>query len=132
MDKRLKEIGKQMRSNNLIKLSFSERSKELVRKQMQQERVLKEMLPLLIEEKSGAALCKLLLAKGEPVIEMNEGMVYTILHEAEHNGFVVSRWYDTGEKVYKLTKAGLKQIATVEERRSVFDLKGLWQEVRSV
>ena len=132
MEDRLKGLKKAMETQKFKGMKFSDKSKAFVRKQMQQDRVMQEMLHLLIEEKSGVILSQLLHAKGEFAVDKNEGMIYSLLHEAERGGLIISRWLESGEKVYQLTKLGREQIVEVEQKKTLFDLKQLWQEVRGV
>ena len=56
----------------------------------------------------------------EEVLRVEEGSLYPALHRMEEEGWIKAAWVtkDTGRRarVYELTAAGKKQLATVESR----------------
>jgi DNA-binding PadR family transcriptional regulator len=71
------------------------------------------------------------LSGGE--LQWTDGMLYPVLHRLERNGLVEAFWgqSETGRrrKYYRLTKAGVDQLARQRRQWQVVDqtLRGIWQ-----
>ncbi len=109
MDERLKGLKKAMQTTTFKDLSFTEQHKQAVQQQVSTELALTELLALLTTPKTGIALTETLHQKGVTAIQLNEGLVYTLLHEAELKGYLEGYW-SACEKYYQLTKKGLKVV----------------------
>ena len=109
MDERLKNLKKAMDRTAFSGTKFTEQHKENVQRQLNMDELKIVILSLLFEAKSGIEITQLLHVRGIRDVVDNEGMVYSILHEQESDGFVIANWTD-GVKRYKLTKVGKKQL----------------------
>ncbi|MBM7700480.1 helix-turn-helix transcriptional regulator [Kurthia huakuii] len=109
MEDRLKKLKKSLEHTAFSHATFTAKHRSQVRAQMEKASLEQLMLSLLLEEKSGVMLTELLHAKGWTQLHENEGDVYTILHEAEQQGFITARW-EEDVKYYQLTKLGKKQL----------------------
>ena len=74
----------------------------------------------------GYAIMSAIKDMSEDVLHAEEGSLYPALHRMEENGWIRATWItkDTGRRarIYQLTAAGRKQLATEESR---------WQAVTS-
>ncbi|QBP41015.1 helix-turn-helix transcriptional regulator [Paenisporosarcina antarctica] len=133
MEERLKSLKKAMKSTTFKEINFTDEHREKAHKQivqMQSIDLIADIFPLLIEEKTGTEITQLLHMKGIKVIHLNEGIVYTTLHEAEQNGYLDAYWNEDGEKFYKLSKKGLKTLQKQSQlQKKQLSLKPLLQEV---
>lgn len=120
MDDRLKNFKKAMDCTAFSSTKFTEQHKENVQRQLNIDELKRVILSLLIEAKSGIEITQLLHVRGIQDVINNEGIIYSILHEQERNGFVLANWTD-GVKRYELTKTGKKQLQ--QERQIKLTLK---------
>ena len=118
VDDRLKNLKKAMDKTAFQHVTFSETHEATIKKQLHTAQLKETMLALLTDAKSGVDLTQLLHVRGAEQIVGNEGLVYTMLHEAEQQGFIVSSWVD-GVKYYELTKLGKKQIQQQPKKLSI-------------
>ncbi|MCM3720696.1 helix-turn-helix transcriptional regulator [Solibacillus isronensis] len=109
MDDRLKNLKKAMDRTAFSSMKFTEQHKENVQRQLSAEELKKVILSLLFEAKSGIEITQLLHVRGIHDVVNNEGMIYSILHEQESDGYVLANWKE-GVKRYELTKTGKKQL----------------------
>ena len=109
MDDRLKNLKKAMDRTAFSSTRFKDQHKENVQRQLSADELKKVILSLLFEAKSGIEITQLLHVRGIQDVVNNEGMVYSILHKQESNGFVRANW-EEGVKRYELTKTGKKQL----------------------
>lgn len=91
------------------KAEFTKELKQHVHKQLETLPLKEMILSMLYEEKSGVELTQLLHVRKVEQIVGNEGLIYTLLHEAEAQNYLNSSWKD-GVKYYQLTKLGKNQI----------------------
>lgn len=105
MEDRLKKLKKSLEHTAFSQATFTAKHRHQVHAQMQRASLEQLILSFLLEEKSGVMLTELLHAQ----LHENEGDVYTILHEAEQQGFLTARWKEDS-KYYQLTKLGKKQL----------------------
>ena len=120
MDDRLKNLKKAMDRTAFFSTKFTEQHKENVQRQLNMDELKRLILSLLFEAKSGIEITQLLHVRGIQDVINNEGIIYSILHEQESNGFVLANWTD-GVKRYELTKTGKKQLQ--QERQIKLTLK---------
>ena len=113
-------------------LVFTEQHKQNVRAFMQQAELKRSILTMLSQPKSSSDVTQLLHAKNEKLIVQNEGAIIKMLHELELEGFLQSSWQDREQKLYVVTKKGLKQLADERQREPFFQPSKLWQEVRGL
>ncbi|KMY43992.1 hypothetical protein AC622_06780 [Bacillus sp. FJAT-27916] len=135
MDDQLKRLRKVMEKSAFHELNFSERMKSQVHKAIQKESMSEEELilhifELLIQEKTGYELMKLLLARGVRKWEGEEGLLYTLLHEQELAGTIAASSNPSGERHYRLTNKGKRLLERKYKRlrQSRFSFKEQGQE----
>ncbi|MEK4386655.1 helix-turn-helix transcriptional regulator [Solibacillus sp. FSL W7-1464] len=109
MDDRLKNLKKAMDRTAFSSTKFTEQHKENIQRQLSVDELKKVVLSLLFEARSGIEIMQLLHVRGIQDVVNNEGMIYSILHEQESDGFVFANWTE-GVKRYELTKTGKKQL----------------------
>lgn len=114
MDERLKKLKKAMDQNVFNNLEFTEKHQENVQHKIHARSLKLTILSLLEERKSGIEITQILHLRKTKEIVDNEGIIYTLLHEAESDGFVVATWED-GVKRYQLSKLGRKELQLVDE-----------------
>lgn len=107
MDERLKNLKKALDRTAFSSTKFTEKNKENVQRQLNAHELKMIILSLLFEAKSGIEITQLLHVRGIRDVVNNEGMVYSILHEQESDGFIIAKWTD-GVKRYELTRIGKK------------------------
>lgn len=127
MDDRLKNLKKAMDRTSFSSTKFTEQHKENVQRQLNMDELKRLILSLLFEAKSGIEITQLLHIRGIRDVINNEGIIYSILHEQESDGFVLANWTD-GVKRYELTKTGKKQLQ--QEGQIKMTLKELLLGVR--
>ncbi|MEK4426383.1 helix-turn-helix transcriptional regulator [Solibacillus sp. FSL K6-1523] len=131
MDDRLKNLKKAMNNSVFSKVEFTATHQIYVHQQLNESQLEQQILTLLVDKKSGIELAQLLHTKGVQEIFNNEGIVYTILHEQENKGYIISQWDDVGGKYYQLTKSGLKWLRSQNrEKKTLFARKQQLLEVR--
>ncbi|QTM98759.1 PadR family transcriptional regulator [Sediminibacillus dalangtanensis] len=134
MEKRLSKLKNAMDKTIFKDLDFSERHRSAVfqvigKEEKKEEDVFRAVLQLLVQEKTGVELAKLLRARGIKNFENNEGFLYTTLHRLELKGHLAANWSEEGEKRYQLNRRGKRLLARMEKSAiKQGDLK-LWLEV---
>ncbi|MEI5905548.1 PadR family transcriptional regulator [Bacillus spongiae] len=123
MENRLRNLRKAMERSTFNNLHFSENLKHDIQKEVSHqhessEEIVKALLQLLVNEKNGYELVKLLRARGIKKFEENEGSLYTLLHRLEVKGCLMTRWDKQSAKYYQLTKKGKKLIHSSERKSS--------------
>lgn len=113
MEERLKNLKKAVDETAFKKLAFTNAHQQKIRKQLQPVPLQQTILSMLLEAKSGVELTQQLHVRGIEQIVDNEGMIYSILHEAEQQGWLVATWSDS-VKYYELSKLGKKQLQQQE------------------
>ncbi len=109
MEERLKNLKKALDQTAFNKVEFSANHQQQIHKQLQVLPLKQTMLSMLTEVKSGVELTQMLHVRGFEQIVDNEGLIYSILHEAEQQGWLTARW-ENGVKYYQLTLLGKKQL----------------------
>src|SRR5690606_24983367 len=100
MDDRLKNLKKAMDRTAFSSTKFTEQHKENIQRQLSVDELKKVVLSLLFEARSGIEIMQLLHVRGIQDVVNNEGMIYSILHEQESDGFVFANWTE-GVKRYE-------------------------------
>jgi len=74
----------------------------------------------------GWGISKHIQSISERVLEVNQGSLYPALYRLEDRGWIAAQWGVTGTgrkaKIYRLTKAGRKQLAQEESNWVAFSL----------
>lgn len=74
----------------------------------------------------GWGISKHIQSISERVLEVNQGSLYPALYRLEDRGWIAAQWGVTGTgrkaKIYRLTKAGRKQLAQEESNWAAFSL----------
>ena len=109
MEERLKNFKKGVDQTAFNKVEFTAKHQQQIHKQLQALPLKQKILSMLTEVKSGVELTQMLHVRGVEQIVDNEGLIYSILHEAEQQGWLTARW-ENGVKYYQLTKLGKKQL----------------------
>ncbi|KEZ50508.1 PadR family transcriptional regulator [Metabacillus indicus] len=122
MEEQLRKLSESSGNQNFDKLTFSEKHREGVWKRIGKKEkspscLLKDVLQLLIHEKTGYELSVLLRARGNSAFDENEGAIYTFLHELEKKEWIQSSWQGKQSKCYVITSRG-KKILKREEKKS--------------
>lgn len=131
MDDRLKNLKKAMNESVFSKVEFTATHQRRVQQQLNDSQLEQRILSLLVDKKSGIELTQLLHVKGVQEIFNNEGVIYSILHEQESKGHIISQWDDAGMKCYQLTNRGLKWLRSQNrEKKTLFARKQQLLEVR--
>lgn len=115
MEERLKKLKKAVDQMAFQQLEFTNEHEQNIRKQLQSASLKQQVLSMLTEAKSGVELTQQLHVRAIEQIVDNEGFVYSILHEAEQQGWLMASWHE-GVKYYQLTKLGTKQLQQDSER----------------
>lgn len=115
MENRLKKLKQSMKSTVFQDLTFNEKHKAAIRKNVKQENYLENIMQLLVTERTGMDLIKLLRARRITRFEEQEGFIYTILHELEQEGLLTHRWDESEYKFYILNRKGLKLLRKMEK-----------------
>lgn len=109
MEERLKNFKKAIDRNVFNNVEFSEKQQQQIHKQLQRLPLQQTILSMLTVSKSGTELTQLLHVRGVEQIIDNEGIIYSILHEAEQKQWLSASW-ESGVKYYQLTKIGKRKI----------------------
>ena len=109
VEERLKHLKKAINQTAFKNVEFSNNHQQNIHKQLQVLPLKQMMLSMLAEAKSGVELTQALHIRGVVQVVNNEGLVYSVLHEAEQQGLLRASWLD-GVKYYQLTKLGNKQL----------------------
>lgn len=121
MEDRLKSLHKSMKNSTFGQLEFTEQMQKEIRQKItkqieSEETILLSIMQLLIEEKTGYELAKLLRGRGIQTFEGQEGYLYIDLHQLEQADCLAIRWDGNGEKYYQLSNAGKKKLRKAEKR----------------
>jgi DNA-binding PadR family transcriptional regulator len=120
MEERLKNLKNAMKRTVLQDLSFTEKHKSSIRRQMNQlsvtseEDVLLAVFQLLKEKRTGFELSRLLRARGIEKFENEEGFLYMSLHKFEHKGYLNTYWEERDVKYYQLSNRGLRLLQNLQ------------------
>lgn len=117
MENRLRNLKQSMKKSVLKDLVFTEKHQEAIRRNTKQENVFEAILQLLVTEKTGIELVKLLRARNITKFEEQEGLIYTMLHQLEQEDLLASRWDEQQLKHYMLNQKGLKALKKLEGKR---------------
>lgn len=135
MEERLQKLRKSMEKSTFKQVSFSDRVRERVKKEIhapveKDNDVILAILQLLHHEKTGFELTGFLRARGVKRFEDQEGLLYTVLHRLEQNRLIQSAWNQEGAKFYQVSDKGRKVVRKAEKDFAVkgLDLKGLLGE----
>ncbi|MEY2194226.1 PadR family transcriptional regulator [Neobacillus sp. BF23-41] len=123
MEDRLKNLKKAMDQRAFSKLNFTEKHRRNIREKINQqteneEDILLAVMQLLVHEKTGFELTKLLRGRGIRKFEDNEGFLYTFLHRLEQSGSIQSSWTEDEAKYYQLTDIGRKVLRKIEKKQN--------------
>lgn len=122
MDEQLKNLKRAMKKNLFNDLSFKDEHKNSVRQQIKKlqptsdDEVLLAILQLLVKEKTGFELCRLVRARGIERFEKEEGLLYMFLHRFEQKGYIQAYWAKADIKYYQLANKGRKLLAKAENK----------------
>ncbi|MBT2695153.1 PadR family transcriptional regulator [Bacillus sp. ISL-55] len=135
MEERLNKLRKSMEKSTFKEISFSEKMRNEIHKQINlpdetDDMLMAAILQLLLHEKTGYELTGLLRSRGFSKFEDNEGSLYTILHMLEQKRFITSCWNEEGAKFYQIVDKGRKYLRKQEKELSSgrIVLKGLLEE----
>ena len=128
MEERLRNLKKAVDETAFKKLAFTSAHQQQIRKQLQPLPLQQTILAMLLEAKSGVELTQQLHVRGVEQIVGNEGMIHSILHEAEQQGWLVATWSD-GVKYYALSKLG-KKLLQQQEHKTKLSIKDRVMGVR--
>lgn len=109
MEERLKNFKKAVNGTVFNKVEFTEKHQKQIHKQLHTLSLKQTILSILTEARSGVELTQMLHVRGVEQIVDNEGLIYSVLHEAQQQGFLSASW-ENDVKYYQLTKLGKKQL----------------------
>ncbi|MFT9598300.1 PadR family transcriptional regulator [Mesobacillus sp.] len=135
MEERLNKLRKSMEKSTFKELSFSEKMRKEIHKQINMpdesdELLTVAILQLLLHEKTGYELTGLLRSRGFKKFEDNEGSLYTMLHTLEQKRLIASCWNEDGIKFYQIIDKGRKYLRKQEKDSAsgCIVIKGLLEE----
>jgi uncharacterized protein YutE (UPF0331/DUF86 family) len=135
MEERLQKLRKSIEKSTFKQVSFSDRIRERVKKEIHtavenDNDIILAILQLLNHEKTGFELTGFLRARGVKRFEDQEGLLYTVLHRLEQNRLIHSAWDQEGAKYYQVSDKGRKLVRRAEKDMALkgLDLKGLLGE----
>ncbi|MFB5193565.1 lineage-specific thermal regulator protein [Bacillus sp. AFS073361] len=122
MEDRLKNLKKAMDRQAFSQLKFTEKHRRNILGKINQppetdEDILVAVMQLLVHEKTGFELTKLLRGRGIKKFEDNEGFLYTLLHRLEQSGCIQSCWTEAKAKYYQLTDKGRKVLRKADKKQ---------------
>jgi predicted transcriptional regulator len=122
MEDRLKNLKRAMDQRVFSEVNFTEKHRRDIRGRINQqdennEELFLAVMQLLVQEKTGFELKKLLRGRGILTFEDNEGFLYTLLHRLEQSGSLQSSWTEEEVKYYQLTDKGRKALRKAEKRQ---------------
>ncbi|WP_338780411.1 PadR family transcriptional regulator [Metabacillus sp. FJAT-52054] len=130
MDKRLKSLRQSMENSTFSDLNFTDRMhseiKKKIKEEISEQDLLLTVMQLLTTQKTGFELSRSLRSRSIDKFHENEGELYTMLHELESKGWLISRWDDENRKHYQLNDKGSKLLNKLEKKSAVPSLK--WKE----
>ncbi|WP_066250664.1 PadR family transcriptional regulator [Neobacillus drentensis] len=123
MEERLKNLKKSMDQRVFTQLNFTEKHRRNILGKINQqaendEDILLAVMQLLVHEKTGFELVKLLRGRGIQKFEDNEGFLYSLLHQLEQSGSIQSSWTEDEAKYYQLTDKGRKVLRKTEKKQN--------------
>jgi predicted transcriptional regulator len=123
VEDRLKNLKKAMDQRAFSQLNFTEKHRRNIREKINQqaendEDILLAVMQLLVHEKTGFELTKLLRGRGIRKFEDNEGFLYTFLHRLEQSGSIQSSWTEDETKYYQLTDKGRRVLRKAEKKQN--------------
>jgi len=132
MDDRLKGLKKSMDTTIFSQINFTEQHRKGIQEKISksfenEEDILLAVMQLLVHEKTGYELVKLLSGRRIRKFEDNEGMLYMQLHQLEQDGCLQSSWNESNVKYYQLNNKGRKLLGKTEKQSTTkrFTWKGL-------
>lgn len=135
MENQLNKLRKSMEKSTFKDLSFSDKMRNEIHKQMNmpdesEDVITVAILQLLLHEKTGYELTGLLRSRGFKKFEANEGSLYTMLHTLEQKRLIASYWNSEGTKFYQIIDKGRKYLRKQEKELSSghIVIKGLLEE----
>jgi len=123
VDDRLKGLRQAMKKTAFNELNFTEQHQKAILKkinnlQENEEEILLAIMQLLVHEKTGYELAKLLRGRGIKKFEDNEGFLYTLIHRLEQNQCLCARWDESEAKLYQLSDKGRKLLRKAEIKQT--------------
>jgi DNA-binding PadR family transcriptional regulator len=135
MEDRLNKLRKSMEKSTFKELSFSEKMRNEIHKQINRpdesdDVIMVAILQLLFHEKTGYEMTGLLRSRGFKKFEDNEGYLYTMLHTLEQKRLITSCWNEEGAKFYQIIDKGKKYLRKQEKESPSgrIAIKGLLEE----
>lgn len=113
MEDRLKQLKQSLKSTAFGQATFTKQRS--VHQYIQKETLQQHILSLVETPKSGIDITTHLYMRGQLKQEEQEGIVYTILHEAVQAGWLQAYW-EEDVKYYVLTKLGKQSLHEREKR----------------
>jgi len=112
MEDRLKRLKKSMDQTAFSNLNFTEHHQNEIREKAKntienENEITLTILQLLVNNRTGHELSMLLSVRGISKFVDAEGMLYTLLHELEHDKCIQSNWNESKVKYYYLAEKGL-------------------------
>ncbi|MGN1386589.1 MAG: PadR family transcriptional regulator [Bacillus sp. (in: firmicutes)] len=122
MDNRLKGLKQSLKNTTFKDLHFTEQHQKNILEKIRNEQVsdgdvFLALMQLLVTEKNGFELAKLLRSRGIKKFEDNEGFLYTFIHRLEQKQCLISRWADSETKLYQLNDKGRKMLQKAEKKQ---------------
>ena len=110
-----------MNHTTFSELNFTEQHRQEIREKISKEyqsenEILLAVLQLLVQEKTGYDLVKLLRGRGIRKFEDNEGALYALLHQLELDGCLQASWNAANIKHYSQTNKGRKELRKLEKQ----------------
>ena len=134
MEDRLIKLKKSMDQTVFSNLNFTEQHQNEIREKAKNtiendNEITLAILQLLVNNRTGHELALLLNARGVSKFVDAEGMLYTLLHELEHDKCIQSNWNESKVKYYYLAKKGIgilrkSEIKNTEKQVSLKELFG--------
>lgn len=124
MENRLRNLKKAMDRSTFSDLHFSGQHRKNIlerinRQDESEETIQLAVMQLLVQDRTGFELMKLLRGRGIQRFEENEGFLYTLLHRFEQVGYLQSSWSLEAEaKYYQLTDKGRKALRRAEKKQT--------------
>ncbi|EKN70078.1 lineage-specific thermal regulator protein [Neobacillus bataviensis LMG 21833] len=123
MEDRLKNLKKSMDRTTFAQLNFTEKHRKDIREKINkqdenEEDILFAVMQLLVQEKTGFELAKLLRGRGVRKFEDNEGFLYILLHRLEQNQCIQAAWNESEAKYYRLTDKGRKILQKAAKKQT--------------
>jgi predicted transcriptional regulator len=123
LNNRLRNLKGVMKKTVFQQIDFTEEDKMQVKNKIRslnyktEDEIIISLLQLLVHEKTGYELNKLIRARGIERFENHEGGLYMILHRLEQKGYLHSNWSNLGEKYYKISDKGSKLLNMADQKK---------------